>query len=266
MSGELVGEVFDAAEAGRLEGLSRPAFAVLLAIAERCHHVSRQGTVRIDRMRAAIYAGNSERTARRAIRELKDAGLIRVVKRGYKAPNGEAKSSMYEMAELAPSKVAEASDELVPSKVAETRDQASAKPEQASAKSDQASATQGGALNGPIDGPVDGGACATDAPNVPAGPEPNPYCSTHMPDGTTAPCVRCGTARRNLNGWRDRRDETIRARDEATRLCRLCDDRGYIGLRAGLFTNCPHDPKAVEALERQALEALERQEKQDIDA
>jgi DNA-binding transcriptional ArsR family regulator len=144
VSGELVGEVLDAAESGRLDGLSRPAFAALLAIAERCHHISRQGTVRIDPMRAAIYTGNSRRTARRAIRELKDAGLIRVVKRGYKAPNGEAKSSMYEMAELVPPKVAEPSDELVPSKVAETPNQASAKSDQACAKSAQASAAQGG--------------------------------------------------------------------------------------------------------------------------
>lgn len=96
--------------------------------------------------------------------------------------------------------------------------------------------------------------------------EPDPYCATHMPDGTTEKCGPCGTARKNRNDWRERQDKATCDRDEIIRLCRLCDDRGYIGLRAGPFINCPHDRKAIEALEREALEALERQEKQEIDA
>lgn len=39
--------------------------------------------------------------------------------------------------------------------------------------------------------------------------------------------------------------------DEAIRLCRLCDDRGYIGLRAGPFVTCPHNPKQIQQLENQ---------------
>jgi len=123
---------------------------------------------------------------------------------------------------------------------------------------------------------------SADEPNVSANPEPpqeiseqqpelpevepDPYCADHMPDGTTEKCGPCGTARKNRNDWRERQDKATRDRDEIIRLCRLCDDRGYIGLRAGPFINCPHDRKAIEALEREALEALERQEKQEIDA
>jgi hypothetical protein len=108
------------------------------------------------------------------------------------------------------------------------------------------------ALDGPINGPIDGGACATDAPNVPADPKPDPYCSAHMPDGTDDKCGPCGTARMNLNSWRARRDEAIRN-------CGLCDDRGGVGLRAGPFIKCPHDKKRIDELERAA-------ERQEIDA
>lgn len=259
MSGQLVGEVLDAAEAGQLDGLSRPAFAALLAIAERCHHISRQGTVRNGRIRAAIHEGNSVRTARRAIRELKDASLIRVVTRGYKAPNGEAKSSMYELLELVPPKAAEASNELVPPKLAQATDQACAKSGEACAKSERACAAQGGTIDGSLDGSLDGGACASDEPNVPASPErpqeisdeqpqppdpePDRYCADHMPDGTDEKCGPCKSRRLQWQQWNARRDAAIRN-------CGLCDDRGGVGLRAGPFIKCPHDKKRIDELEQ----------------
>jgi hypothetical protein len=79
-------------------------------------------------------------------------------------------------------------------------------------------------------------------PEQPPDPEPDPYCTVHMPDGTDDKCGPCGTARTNLNGWRKRRDEAIR-------LCRLCDDRGGFGLRVGPFIKCPHDKKRIDELE-----------------
>ena len=80
--------------------------------------------------------------------------------------------------------------------------------------------------------------------------QPDPYCSAHMPDGIPGKCGPCGTARKNLNDWRERRDEKIRDLDAVIRKCGPCDDRGYIGLRAGPFINCPHDAQEIARLER----------------
>jgi hypothetical protein len=158
MSGQLVGEVLDAAEAGLLDGLSPAAFHALLAIAERCHHITRQGTVHKPRIQAAIHAHNSSRTADRAIRALKDAGRIRIVKRGYKAPNGATAPPIYELLtlpKLSPPKVAEASRQAF-AKTGQNPDEAFAKSEEAFAKTGQAFATQGGDLNGSINGSSNG--------------------------------------------------------------------------------------------------------------
>jgi hypothetical protein len=156
MSGQLVGEVLDAAEAGQLDKLSRPAFSALLAIAERCHHFSRRGSVSRSRIKAAIHAGNSDRTADRAVRELKDAGLIQVVKRGYES-HGEGHANIYELCMLAPPKMAEAPDDAYATQDGGSTTQcASAKIACASAKIACASATQDGEHNGTKDGTKDG--------------------------------------------------------------------------------------------------------------
>ncbi len=155
MSGQLVGEVLDAAEAGHLDGLSRAAVAALLAIAERCHHVTRQGSVRRDRIQAAIHAGNSPRTVSRAIRELKNAGLVRIVKHGYKSHEAPSLATIYELSALyvhAPPKMAHAQGDVLSPK----SDLLSPKQPLAVAKIALAVATQGGALDGMSDGSLDG--------------------------------------------------------------------------------------------------------------
>lgn len=225
MSGKLVGEVLDAAEAGHLDGLSRPAFHALLAIAEKCHHQTRQGSVRKVRIQAAIYVGNSTRTADRAIRELKAAGLVQVVKRGFKAPGGKSLAPIYQLAELSPPKVAEATGE------------AFAKTGEAFAKTGQAFATQGGVLDGSIDGSIDGERGA-----LPPPAELSPYCQEH-PGGTDHNCRACGTARTRHEAWTEeqrQRDEAERSRIRAAidACSNRCDDFG----RLDDFTDCPHHP------------------------
>ena len=165
MSGQLVGEVLDAAEAGQLDGLSQPARWALVVIAERCHHITRQGSVRRTRIQAALGRHNSLRTVSRAVCELRDAGLIRIVKHGYKAPGGQAKASVYELAKLTPSC---------------WREQANAKSEQANAKSEQANATQDGALDGIYDGSLDG-------KEPPYPPNPNRHLRHRSPMGGKKP-------------------------------------------------------------------------------
>jgi DNA-binding MarR family transcriptional regulator len=104
VSGALVGEVIDALEAGSV-ALTDPEFRALVAIAEKCHADTRQGSVRTARIHAVI--GMSESTTERTIRSLKGRGLIRVVKRGSKS-HGLFRATLYELLALPSSKVKEA--------------------------------------------------------------------------------------------------------------------------------------------------------------
>lgn len=87
MSGQLVGEVLAAATSLRSRGLSETAFHALIAIAEKAGVDARQGSVPWSHICAGIYGSGGElpskRTAERAVRELKDAKLIEVVKVGF---------------------------------------------------------------------------------------------------------------------------------------------------------------------------------------
>jgi hypothetical protein len=152
MSGQLVGEVIDALEMGlRLTTAERLA---LLAITEKCHADTRQGSVRLDRIIVAV--GASKRTTERALASLRKRGIIWVVARGYKAPGGKLHAPIYQVAKLPPIMVAEATGvsfrqidvELPPNR------------RRASAKSAQASATRvpltwgASTIDGSIDGEV----------------------------------------------------------------------------------------------------------------
>ena len=82
MSGQLVGEVLAASEAFKAAGLSERGFHALLAIAEKCHTETRQGSVPWKHVCAGLYGG-SKRTAERAVQDLKTFGAVRVVKPGF---------------------------------------------------------------------------------------------------------------------------------------------------------------------------------------
>ena len=94
-----MGEVIAASAALRERGLSERGFHALIAIAEKSDTASRQGSVRWDHIRAGLY-GASLSTAKRAIRDLKDVGAIRIVKRGYNNQNGQSAAPIYEIASL----------------------------------------------------------------------------------------------------------------------------------------------------------------------
>ena len=99
MTGQLVGEVLAASGRLREQGLSERGFHALVAIAEKSSTGSRQGSVRWNHIRDGLY-GASLSTAKRAVKDLKDAGLIRVIKRGFNNQNGRACAPIYEMAPL----------------------------------------------------------------------------------------------------------------------------------------------------------------------
>jgi hypothetical protein len=82
MSGAIVGEVIAARPTLQARGLSERGFHALIAIAEKCHTQTRQGSVRWDHIRDGLY-GASKRTAQRAVQDLTTAGVLRVVKSGF---------------------------------------------------------------------------------------------------------------------------------------------------------------------------------------
>lgn len=99
MSGQLVGEVIAASQAFREAGLSERGFHALVAIAEKCHTQTRQGSVRWDHICNGLF-GASKRTAERAVYDLKTFGAIRVVKCGFNNNAGRAHAPIYEIAVL----------------------------------------------------------------------------------------------------------------------------------------------------------------------
>jgi hypothetical protein len=99
MSGQLVGEVIDASPILQKRGLSERGFHALIAIAEKCHTQTRQGSVRWDHIRDGLY-GASLSTAKRAVGDLKSAGAIRVLKRGFDNQHGRICAPVYRIGPL----------------------------------------------------------------------------------------------------------------------------------------------------------------------
>ncbi len=99
MSGQLVGEVLAASEAFKAAGLSERGFHALLAIAEKCHTETRQGSVPWKHVCAGLYGG-SKRTAERAVQDLKTFGAVRVVKPGFNNNHGRSCAPIYEIQPL----------------------------------------------------------------------------------------------------------------------------------------------------------------------
>lgn len=161
MSGKLVGEVFDAREAGLLEELPAVELLALVAIAEKAYEATRLGQVRMSRIQAAT--GKSRRTAERAVSRLKKRGLIRVVKRGSNSQGNNPQAPVYELV-LPPPKTAEvvegtsanmdggSSEEVLPPfpEVLPPKSQST------SAILGSTSAIQGGDHDGSYDGSYDG--------------------------------------------------------------------------------------------------------------
>ncbi len=100
VSGKLVGEVIDAHGVLRARGVTERGFMALIAIAEKAHTDSRQASVRWDHLCAGLF-GASKRTAERAVRELKSAGALAVVRPGFNNNHGVSRAPLYEIARLA---------------------------------------------------------------------------------------------------------------------------------------------------------------------
>lgn len=257
MSGQLVGEVLAAMEpGGRLEFLTPTERLALIAIAEKCHHISRQGSVRIGRIQAAV--GKSESTTRRTLRKLRDAKLIDVVKRGYKA-HGVAAASIYELSEL----VSPMGDRSSPHELVSPMDDRSSAtglvpfPNELVSNPAELVSLMDDHLDGSLDGSVDGWTRArVSAPTETAVPdvdparsnnhadrEPNRHCATHMPYGTDKACHPCRIARISHEQWTVAQDAKRAARIAAIRRCGRCDDQGCFYDDNDEYRRCDHQPQ-----------------------
>lgn len=177
MSGQIVGEVMDAAEAGHLDALSSNGLQALVAIADRAANATRQASVRMARVAAAIRvdrrAGGSgaasQSTAERAVRELKAGGWIRVVKRGFNNNHGRACAPIYEVAAF-PSFRVTGTVAGVPVTQGDGNGGGSVSVNEGSVsvKVASVSVTQGDDLTVFLDGSTDGSACAREDEPAPA--------------------------------------------------------------------------------------------------
>jgi hypothetical protein len=227
VSGQLVGEVIDAAEAGQFHGLSQGDLLALVAIAEKCGTETRQGSVRIVRIQATM--GQSKRTAVRALQRLKDQGHIRVVKRGFKS-HGVAKAPIYELAAFAPPKMAQTTEDVCAILGGVNGNVLAPKQPCACAKSECACAidppvTCGDAtLDGSIDGPNDGGrARQRERALTPL------RCSRHKNDDNPSACWECKRIREAGEAEQHAAaDAQKQARADARARCTLCDDAGWL--------------------------------------
>lgn len=267
MTGQLVGEVLAASQRLREQGLSERGFHALVAIAEKSSTVSRQGSVRWNHIRDGLY-GASLSTAKRAVKDLKDAGLIRVIKRGFNNQNGRACAPIYEMTPLT---------ERV-TQMNHSPSHRAGQTEERTGHIRERTGHPGDPLDGSIDGPIDKRERPPSATTLALSPrfpvaddlEPSTYCDAHMPYGTGESCRRCKTHRINHERWLQRnphRAIAINAKPHKLRalaelaaevreietadLCRLCDHGWVIGddgTPLDPVVRCPHcGPAAIAA-------------------
>lgn len=241
MSGQLVGEVIAAAERLRRLGLPERAFHALVAIAEKSHAESRQGSVRWAWIQSGLY-GASKRTAERAVGELRAAGVVRIAKTGF--GNGFiSRAPIYEIAPLVDTDTAVSQSQEVDTDTAVSQSTESRYRQTGSRYRQTGSRYRhlGVVLDGSIDGPIDG------AP-------PPQHCPKH-PDGTDEPCRRCRAARQEREKWDTEQAHRDRQVAEEHRLavdeCVHCDDAAWMlgpdGTPVEPATRCPLHPRPVTA-------------------
>lgn len=273
MSGQIVGEVIDAAEAGHLDDLSSNAFDALIVIADRAHTDTRQGSVRAGRIAAAIRRPNapwtttaaaSQSTVERAIKELKGAGWVSVVKRGFNNNHGRAQAPVYEVAPFPSSMVTET---VTSAPVVQGDGNGEAFPSNHRpfpSNGGGVPVTQGDDLtvfpDGSLDGgsareaepaPSQGGGFADDPPKDQPTPEPPRRCPKHVNwdtarHGKVPDCPGCRDAREAHKRWQadskvaraDREAAVSVTKDEIQQAVEDCDDCDGFG-RLDDLSDCP---------------------------
>ncbi|MDG5772364.1 hypothetical protein [Mycolicibacterium fortuitum] len=233
MSGQLVGEVLAASDELRARELSPRAFHALVAIAEKAGVHSREASVRWDHIRAGLY-GASKRTAERAVEELKAAGLVSVVRPGFKNQHA-AQAPVYRVLALldTDSQVSVSEIEDHDSQVSVSTKLDTDKSELDTDKTGSGYRHPGVVLDGSLDGFLGGGRARLDD---------EPRCERHR-DPVIFPrppdCRDCQNVRESREAAQRTADEQAKAAKAAiTRAigdCPDCDDYG----RLDDLTDCP---------------------------
>lgn len=222
MSGQLVGEVIAASGSLKARGLSERGFHALVAIAEKAHTESRQGSVRWEHIRAGLY-GASLSTAKRAIADLRSANLVSVVKRGYDNQHGVVRAPIYEIAPLT-ERVTQVSQSPGGERV---------KSRGRTGQIDDRTGHLGDLLDGSFDGPFDGGVRHLDD---------EPRCRRHRDTPHPPKCHDCKAVRERRDAEQTANTAAADARRKEIRTaidrCRECDQAG----RLDDLSNCPKHP------------------------
>lgn len=248
MSGQLVGEVISAAVQLQDRGLTARGFQALIAIAEKCHSDTRQGTVPWSWIRQCQF-GSSLSTAKRGVRSCKEIRAVRVVKRGFDNQNGRSCAPIYELLPLTEQvtqvnhsvgdRTGHSDEPFAPDRTGQIGDR--------TGQIEDRTGHPGDLLNGSINGSLNGG--APRHPNEPEPVEPSRYCQRH-PEGTSDRCRDCGTARVVHERWTtelaEHRRQVADAERAAVAACPLCDDHrwrlGPDGTPIEPATICDHEP------------------------
>lgn len=223
MSGQLVGEVLAASEELRARGLSQRGFHALVAIAEKAETHSRQGSVRWDHIRAGLY-GASKRTAERAIEDLKNAGLVNVVKSGFNNNHGRAHAPIYEICGLTDTdtQVSRSVGGDTDTQVSVSVEGDTDKPGGRYRQNGDRYRHPGVVLDGSIDGPIDGG---------PPARHDEPRCRAHAdPQRFPTPpkCIACKQVREQREQEHAMATQTEKDNHRARiAACDLCDRHGW---------------------------------------
>lgn len=275
MSGRLVGEVMDNVDGLRARGLSQRAVTALLVIAEGCRD-DRLG--RVSRARVAAVLGASERTASKALAELKDSGVVVVLERGNRRAGASSVLTLYRLQGLGagpdPARVDVPDPDETPSggpgldgnpevPVDDHRREAwssrrrpvdNSHDENTGVPVDNRSRGSFGPIDGnpevpatrrPVNtsrGYVTGERYVDDVPPVP----PSRRCTIHHNATHVPACGACADARRAFEVWESANLGRLRteaaARRSAVDACGRCDEYGWELGHDNLAVKCAHRP------------------------
>lgn len=261
MSGQLVGEVLAAADELRDRGLTPRGFYALIAIAEKASTHNRQASVPWKHIRAGLY-GASPSTAKRAISDLKAAGLVRVLRRGFDNQNGRVEAPIYEIQPIGEQvtqvtqsgggRTGHPGDPIATDRTGHLEDR--------TGHISDRTGHPGDLLNGSTNGSTNGGRARVDDPAA-GGTSPTPQQSVngktwtrgrfgprclrpdHVDNPNPGACGGCKEARiaseQDAVAEQAKKDRERKAIRQAVDNCRTCSGTGQIDLAEDLVGKCP---------------------------
>ena len=211
MSGRLVGELL-AARVDALAGLTQTETLVLIAIANRCLDGERTASVSWSQLDAV--SGKSRSSTERAVKSLKQGGVIQVTHRGFNNAHGRASAPVYAICELpelpvSVTQVRETQPDVSVTQVRETPEPFPSNEGPFPSNGGTVSVTAMRDITVVTNGltndlPNGGDAREREASTHPLradDDEPPLFCTRHPNGSEGEPCRSCGDARRIHDAW-----------------------------------------------------------------